>query len=79
MTYCPLCNSSIVFDCLIDGKVFDFGTTGKLRKSDMVTYDRQTESWWQQFTGTGIVGDMTGKELKMLPARVESLGKFRAR
>ena len=79
VTYCPLCNSSIVFDGLIDGKVFDFGTTGKLRKSDMVTYDRQTESWWQQFTGTGIVGDMTGKELKMLPARVESPAKFRAR
>ena len=79
VTYCPLCNSSIVFDRRIDGKVFDFGTTGKLRKSDIVMYDRQTESWWQQFTGTGIVGDMTGKELKMLPARVESLAKFRAR
>jgi len=40
VTYCPLCNSPIVFDCLIDGKALDFGTTGKLRKFDMVMYDR---------------------------------------
>ncbi|CAN0592941.1 unnamed protein product, partial [Laminaria digitata] len=79
VTYCPLCNSSIVFDRRLGDRVLDFGTTGKLRKSDMVMYDRQTESWWQQFTGTGIVGEMTGKELTMLPARVEALAKFRAR
>ena len=51
VTYCPLCNSTIVFDRRIDGKVLDFGTTGKLRNSDMVMYDRQTESWWQQLYG----------------------------
>ncbi|MFT5486791.1 MAG: hypothetical protein ACI9JL_003756 [Paracoccaceae bacterium] len=79
VTYCPLCNSSVVFDRRLGNKILDFGTTGKLRKSDMVMYDRQTESWWQQFTGTGIVGEMTGKMLTMLPARVESLAKFRAR
>jgi hypothetical protein len=79
VTYCPLCNSAIVFDRRLDGRVLDFGTTGKLRKSDLVMYDRQTESWWQQFIGEGIVGEMTGKRLKMLPARVESLANFRRR
>ena len=79
VTYCPLCNSAIVFDRRLDGRVLDFGTTGKLRNSDLVMYDRQTESWWQQFLGEGIVGEMTGKKLKMLPARVESLARFRAR
>ena len=79
VTYCPLCNSAIVFDRRLDGRVLDFGTTGKLRNSDLVMYDRQTESWWQQFLGEGIVGEMTGKRLKMLPARVESLARFRAR
>jgi hypothetical protein len=68
-----------VFDRRLDGCVLDFGTTGKLRKSDLVMYDRQTESWWQQFIGEGIVGEMTGKRLKMLPARVESLDNFRKR
>ena len=79
VTYCPLCNSAIVFDRRLDGRLLDFGTTGKLRKSDLVMYDRQTESWWQQFIGEGIVGEMTGKRLKMLPARVESLANFRQR
>ena len=54
VTYCPLCNSSIVFDRRVDGQVLDFGTTGKLRNSDLVMYDRQTESWWQQFSGKEI-------------------------
>ena len=76
VTYCPLCNSAIVFDRRVDGRVLDFGTTGKLRNSDLVMYDRQTESWWQQFTGTGIVGEMDGKALEMLPARVESFALF---
>lgn len=79
VTYCPLCNSAIVFDRRLDGQVLDFGTTGKLRNSDLVMYDRQSESWWQQFTGTGIVGSMTGKSLTMIPARVESFSKFRNR
>ncbi len=79
VTYCPLCNSSIVFDRRVDGQVLDFGTTGKLRNSDLVMYDRQTESWWQQFLGEAIVGKMTGKTLKMLPSRQESFARFRAR
>ncbi len=79
VTYCPLCNSSIVFDRRVDGQVLDFGTTGKLRNSDLVMYDRQSESWWQQFSGIAIVGKMTGKTLKMLPSRQESFARFRAR
>jgi hypothetical protein len=72
VTYCPLCNSSIVFDRRVRGQVLDFGTTGKLRNSDLVMYDRQTESWWQQFLGEAIVGEMTGESLTMIPSRVES-------
>ncbi len=79
VTYCPLCNSSIVFDRRLDGQVLDFGTTGKLRNSDLVMYDRQSESWWQQFLGEGIVGSMTGKALKMIPSRLESFESFAKR
>jgi len=79
VTYCPLCNSAIAFDRRLDGKILDFGTTGKLRKSDMVMYDRQTESWWQQFLGEGIVGAMTGKVLKIIPSRLESFANFKKR
>ena len=79
VTYCPLCNSAIAFDRRLDGRVLDFGTTGKLRHSDMVMYDRQTESWWQQFLGEGIVGVMTGKRLKIIPSRLESFANFKKR
>ena len=79
VTYCPLCNAAIAFDRRLDSTVLDFGTTGKLRKSDLVMWDRQTESWWQQFTGEAIVGSMTGKSLKVLPARLESWAAFKQR
>jgi hypothetical protein len=79
ITYCPLCNSSIVFDRRVRGQVLDFGTTGKLRNSDLVMYDRQTESWWQQFIGEAIVGEMTGEKLTMFPSRVESFARYRKR
>lgn len=78
VTYCPLCNSAIVFERVVDGEPTTFGTTGKLRNSDMVMYDRATESWWQQFTGEGIVGVQTGTQLKMLPARVVSFSEFKS-
>ena len=79
VTWCPLCNSAIVFDRRSGGRTLSFGTTGKLRNSDLVMYDRETESWWQQFGGNCIVGALTGSELALLPMRVESFERFRAR
>jgi len=79
VTFCPLCNSAIAFGRRVKGKLLDFGTTGKLRNSDLVMYDRQSESWWQQFTGQAIVGAMLGTQLKMLPVRLESFAQFKAR
>jgi hypothetical protein len=77
-TFCPLCNAAVVFDRRLDGVVYDFGTTGKLRRSDLIMWDRQTESWWQQFTGEGIVGELAGKRLVVLPASIISFADFRA-
>ena len=79
ITYCPLCNAALVFERVVNGRVLDFGTTGKLRHSDLVMYDRQTESRWQQFTGESIVGAMTGQRLRLIPSRLESFGGFRQR
>jgi hypothetical protein len=67
VTFCPLCNTALVFDRRRDDRLLDFGTTGRLRHSDLVMYDRQTESWWQQATGDAIVGDLTGERLTMVP------------
>lgn len=79
VTYCPLCNSGVVYDRRIGGDVLEFGNTGRVRHFDMVMYDRQSESWWQQFTGEAIVGDMSGTTMRMVPARLESLDRFRQR
>ena len=79
VTFCPLCNSGITFDRRVAGRVLSFGVSGKLRNSDMVMYDRETESWWQQAIGTGIVGHYTGTELTQLPTWMESWAEFRAR
>ena len=76
VTYCPLCNAAIVFDRNVGGEILDFGTTGKLRKSDLVMYDRQTDSWWQQFSGESIAGSYAGTELTMLPSQLLSFERF---
>ncbi len=68
VTYCPLCNTTLAFDRRFDDRVLDFGTTGRLRLSDLVMYDRQTETWWQQATGEGIVGRYAGEQLTFVAA-----------
>ena len=78
VTFCPLCNSAVVFDRRLGETVYDFGTTGNLRLSDLVMWDRQTETWWQQFTGEAIVGELAGKRLRMRPAPIVSFADFRA-
>ena len=76
VSFCPLCNSTIVFDRIHKGKLYDFGTSGLLRNSDLVMYDRQTETLWQQFTGRAIVGDKAGEKLTMLPSSMISFKEY---
>ena len=77
ITYCPLCNTALAFESRIDGRDLDFGTTGRLRYSNLVMYDRQTESWWQQATGDAIIGEFTGRQLNFIPAPLISWSDFR--
>ncbi|SLN44561.1 hypothetical protein TRL7639_02373 [Falsiruegeria litorea R37] len=79
VTFCPLCNSGITFDRRVRGKVLSFGVSGKLRHSDMIMYDRETHSWWQQAIGTAIVGELNGTQLRALPTWMESWDEFKAR
>ena len=72
VTFCPLCNTTLAFDRRFGDRILDFGTTGRLRHSDLVMYDRQTESWWQQATGEGIIGRYAGERLTFIPAPVLS-------
>ena len=77
ISFCPLCNTAIVFERQFEGQVFDFGTTGRLRYSNLIMYDRQTETWWQQATGEAIAGELTGSKLKFLPAAIISWNEFK--
>jgi hypothetical protein len=77
VTYCPLCNSSLVFDRRVAGRTLTFGTTGNLRRSDLVMWDRQTESWWQQLSAEAVVGELTETRLKVLPSQTLSWSDFK--
>jgi hypothetical protein len=77
LTFCPLCNTAIAFSREFDGQVLDFGTTGRLRFSNLIMYDRQSETWWQQATGEGIAGEYAGEQLTFLPASIIGWGEFR--
>ncbi len=77
VTFCPLCNTALVFDRRVDGEVLTFGVSGNLRHSDMVMFDRETESWWQQATGEGIVGAHAGTFLEPVVSWTESWQSFR--
>jgi hypothetical protein len=71
-----LCNSAITFDRRLDSETYEFGTSGLLRNSDLVMYDRTTESLWQQLTGQAIVGDLVGEVLAFLPSSLVSFADF---
>ena len=78
ITFCPLCNTAIAFDRTVGGETLEFGVSGFLRKSDLVMFDRKTESWWQQVTGEAIVGELTGTRLEFLPSSIVSWADFKA-
>ena len=66
ITYCPLCGSGIAYERTIDGEAVEFGTSGKLFNSNLVMYDRKTDTYWSQIGGTAIVGELTGRELNAI-------------
>jgi len=78
VSFCPLCNTAIAFEREFDGQILDFGTTGRLRYSNLIMYDRQTETWWQQATGDGIAGEYTGEQLTFYPAAMISWADYKS-
>lgn len=80
VTFCPLCNASVVYDRRLQHqgreRLLAFEVSGMLRHSDMVMFDRQTETWWQQLTGEALVGELAGAELAVIPSLVISVEEF---
>ncbi len=77
VTYCPLCLSGIVFDPVVDGQRVEFGTSGKLWNSNLLMYDRKTDSLWSQILGEAVVGERTGDKLAVLSSDITKFGAWR--
>jgi hypothetical protein len=79
ITYCPLCNSGLAFSRVLGDHVLDFGTSGRLWRSNLVMYDRQYGNLWSQFTGEAIVGEtFLGEELERIPSTLQGFGEVAA-
>jgi len=77
VTYCPLCYTNQVFDRTLEGTTVEFGTSGKLYNSNLVMYDRLTNSYWSQGLGIAITGELSGDELKTIPFDVIRWGDWK--
>ena len=77
ISYCPLCFSGVVFDPLVNGERVEFGVSGKLWNSNVVMYDRKTETYWSQILGRAIVGDHAGEDLPILPSDMVRFGEWK--
>jgi cytochrome c biogenesis protein CcdA len=77
VTFCPLCGSAIVFDRNVNGDILEFGVSGFLYESNLLMYDKQTESLWSQAGLESIVGDYIDTKLKVLPMQLISFAKIK--
>jgi hypothetical protein len=77
ITYCPLCGTGIAFEREIDGEPVQFGVSGQLYNSDLLMYDRKSDSLWSQITGTAVVGPLTGSVLPLYPSEIMTWDDWR--
>ena len=66
-----------MFSRSVDREVHTFGVSGLLRGSNLIMYDHQTETWRQQFTGEAVVGELAGRQLRLIPTRMVSWASAR--
>lgn len=63
VTYCPLTGSGVVIDGTQDGQEMRFGVSGSLWNSNLVLYDRTTDSLYGQMRRVGFRGEELGLSL----------------
>jgi hypothetical protein len=78
VSYCPLCQSSVVYDRRLDDRVLTFGNTSALYDSDLVMFDWETHTYWWQVPGRGIVGELAGESLTLVPSQTMTWAQWRA-
>ena len=77
VSFCPLCGTGMVFDAKAAGKQLNFGVSGMLYRSDMLLYDRQTESLWSQIKQEAVAGKLTGTRLQLIPSTQTTWGAWK--
>jgi hypothetical protein len=78
VTFCPLCNSGVAFERTLGGRVLTFAVSGQLRGPNLVMFDRETETLWQQLTGEAERGALEGRRLRMVASRIVPFEEFKA-
>lgn len=78
ITFCPLCGSAIVYDRRLGTGESTFGVSGALIESNMVMYDRSTETLWQQSTGEALAGELFGTTLDLYPFQLSTMKEVKA-
>ena len=78
VSYCPLCGSGLVFDREFNGEAVEFGVSGLLHNSDLVMYDRSSDSLWQQITGTAFAGPKRKQKLRAIPSSMTTWSQWRS-
>ncbi len=79
VTYCPLCGTGIAYFARAGDQVLRFGVSGLLYNSDMLLYDRQTQSLWSQIRKQAVSGPMKGKRLQAIPLMHTAWADWRQR
>ena len=77
ITYCPLCGTGIAYERTINNEPVEFGVSGLLHNSDLVMYDRKTDTLWGQINGKAIIGELTGMRLKQVPIDTVTWGDWK--
>ena len=79
VTYCPLCGTGVAFEAPVGAERVLFGVSGLLYNSDVLLYDRKTESLWSQILSRAVSGPRKGAALRRVPLTHTSWGDWRQR
>jgi len=79
ITWCPLCGSAVGIERTVGDIVTTFGVSGVLYNSDLVLYDRATETLWEQIEAKGVVGPLTDEQLVLVPVSMSKWSRWLAK
>ena len=77
ISYCPLCGSGMGFLIENQNEQVTFGVSGLLYNSNLLIYDRETESLWSQIMGRAISGPRMGDSLYYVPTTLTTWKQWR--